>query len=137
MSVFKWFQNDPVFEWSEFGPLLYWIDNSFLNVQLVFWIKLNIVFKMCKLHIDSNHLNTKHLKSTYLTFQTVSLADFQMVWSVIWRTIWIPDILDHKMDIFVRISDHRSKYGPFDNPTRSDHLNTRLQTFSSLFRSWL
>ena len=45
-------------------------------------------------------------------------------------TIRIPDILDHKTDIFVQFSDHHSKPGPFDNLKHLDHLNTRLLRYS-------
>ena len=63
------FQMILVFKWSEFGSPLYWIEYILWNVHIVYWIEY------------SNHLNTKHLKFKYLTFQTISLADFQMVWS--------------------------------------------------------
>ena len=42
-----------------------------------------------------------------------------------WRTIRIPDILDHKQAFFRQVFRPLSNTGPFDNQTNG-HLNTRL-----------
>ena len=52
----------------------------------------------------SNHLNTKHLKSEHLTFQTLFCPVFNWFDHLIRQTIWIPDILDYKTDIFGPVS---------------------------------
>ena len=68
--------------------------------------------------------------SEHSTFRTLFCPVFKGSDRVIRQTIWIPDILDHKTDIFVRFSDCHSKTGPFDNQTCLDHLNTRLVQYS-------
>ena len=72
------------------------------------------------------------------TFDFSSLFCPIFKWSdhVIWWTIWIPDILDHKKTFLAQFLDHHSKSGPFDNLTCSDHSNTRLVRYSDGYCTW-
>ena len=56
---------------------------------------------------------------------------------VTWRTIRIPDILDHKLFFPLRFSDHHSNTRPFDNRTQIYHWNTGLVQFSDGYFSQL
>ena len=76
----------------------------------------------------SNHLNTKHLIHLN-TGQNGSLV-FECQSQVAWRTIQIPNILDHKQAFSVRFSDHHLNTRPFENPTHIYHLSTRLVRYS-------
>ena len=58
---------------------------------------------------------------------------FKLSDHMIWQTIWIPDIQDHKTDIFVWFSDHHLTFKPFAKRTHLDHLNTRLVWYSDSY----
>ena len=84
----------------------------------------------CSVDEYSNHLNTEHLKSKHLTFQTLFCTVFKWSDHVIRLNIWILNILDRKTHFFVWFSDHPAKSRPFDNRTHLDHMNTRLVWYS-------
>ena len=75
--------------------------------------------------VYSNHLITEHLKTRFTWDQTLCMSGIQML-NVTWRTIWIPDILDHNQAFSVWFSDHHSNTGSFDNRTQIYYSNTRL-----------
>ena len=55
------------------------------------------------------------------------MSGIQILKSLDWWTILIPDILDHKQDFFSPVFRP-----PFDNQTQIYHLNTRLVRYSDV-----
>ena len=68
----------------------------------------------------SNHLNTTHRKLNHLTFRTLFCLVFKWSDHVIRQTIWIPNILDHKIDMFYPVFWPLFKIWTISQPDKND-----------------